>query len=143
MRTLLFIVLGAAVAVFYGLETALTFRANGMTAPVVVKAFICLAGLYLCLRNASRDAPRFFKRRIAEAPSAAEPVQTPCPFVVGDLVTFTPSERTRGHYQDIERFGVHIGQTLAITEIREGCYLYFSGDIGGWPWNEFTKATAS
>ncbi len=66
-----------------------------------------------------------------------------CPFVVGDLVTFTPSKRTLGHYQDIEHFGVRVGETLAISEIRESCYLYFSGGSGGWPWNEFTRATAT
>jgi len=66
--------------------------------------------------------------------------QVLCPFSVGDLVTFTPSERTRGLYQNIDGFGVHIGDTLAIAEIRDGCYLYFSGGVGGWPWNEFTKA---
>jgi hypothetical protein len=63
-----------------------------------------------------------------------------CPFVVGDRVTFTPSERTRGHYQDIERFGIRIGETLLVKEIRDGTYLYFESGTGGWPWNEFTKA---
>ncbi len=66
-----------------------------------------------------------------------------CPFEVGDMVTFTPSARTRGHYQDIERFGVCIGQSLAIAEVREDCYLYFAGGKGGWPWNEFTKSVGS
>ena len=64
----------------------------------------------------------------------------PCPFAVGDRVTFAPSERTRGHYQDIERFGVRVGETLTVKEIREGIYLYFENNAGGWPWNEFTKA---
>ena len=66
--------------------------------------------------------------------------QSICPFAIGNRVTFTPSTRTKGHYQDIERFGVQIGETLKITEIREGCYLYFEGGVGGWPWNEFTTA---
>ncbi|MBM2854141.1 MAG: hypothetical protein HW417_1069 [Steroidobacteraceae bacterium] len=63
-----------------------------------------------------------------------------CPFLVGDCVTFTPSERTRGHYQNIERFGVRIGDTLTIQEVRDGTYLYFDNGAGGWPWSEFTKA---
>jgi hypothetical protein len=65
-----------------------------------------------------------------------------CPFAVGDMVTFTPSERTRGHYQDIEGFGIRVGQTLAISEVREGYYLYFAGGSGGWPWTGFTSAKA-
>ena len=64
-----------------------------------------------------------------------------CPFLVGDSVRFTPSERTLGHYQDIERFGVKPGQVLAIAEIRDGCFLYFASGTGGWPWTEFTRAS--
>ena len=58
-------------------------------------------------------------------------------------MVFTPSERTRGHYQDIEAFGVAIGQELAIAEIRDGMYLYFEGGVGGWPWNEFSVPKGS
>ena len=65
---------------------------------------------------------------------------TRCPFLVGDRVTFTPSERTRGHYQNIEGFGVRIGETLVVREVRDGIYLYFDNGAGGWPWNEFAKA---
>ena len=65
-----------------------------------------------------------------------------CPFAVGDWVKFAPSERTRGHYQDIESFGVPVGAVLPIAEIREDCYLYFASGIGGWPWNEFTAVAA-
>lgn len=61
-----------------------------------------------------------------------------CPFCVGDLVQFTPSERTQGLYQNINRFGLEIGQEAVITEIRGGVYLYFGKNIGGFPWNEFT-----
>jgi hypothetical protein len=57
MKALALVVLGAAVAVFYGLETALTFRAEGLSAPVIVKGAICMCGLYLCLRSATRNAP--------------------------------------------------------------------------------------
>ena len=63
-----------------------------------------------------------------------------CPFRVGDQVVFSPSNRTRGLYQDIERFGVKIGEKRTISEIREETYLYFDGGAGGWPWNEFSRA---
>jgi hypothetical protein len=62
----------------------------------------------------------------------------PCPFGVGDLVRFTPSARTCGTYQDIERFGVAVGEVVRIAQIRDGTYLYFANGVGGWPWNEFT-----
>ena len=62
-----------------------------------------------------------------------------CPFAVGDKVKFTPSGRTKGLYQDIERFGIRNGDTLIIKESREDVYLYFEGDKGGWPWNQFTR----
>jgi hypothetical protein len=60
-----------------------------------------------------------------------------CPFVLGDSVTFDPAPRTLSLYQDIERFGVRIGESQPIAEIREGTYLYFAGGAGGWPWSEF------
>ena len=61
-----------------------------------------------------------------------------CPFSVGDIVRFTPSERTVGHYQDIGHFGVAIGQELPIENIKDNMYIYFENGAGGWPWNEFT-----
>ena len=61
-----------------------------------------------------------------------------CPYSVGDIVRFTPSERTQGLYQAIERFGLEIGSEAKIHEVRDGVYLYFSGLVGGFPWNEFT-----
>ena len=64
-----------------------------------------------------------------------------CPFQVGDSVRFTPSKRTLGQYQDIERFGITPDAVLTVTEIREGCYLYFAQGAGGWPWTEFTRAS--
>ena len=66
--------------------------------------------------------------------------QTQCPFRVGDRVGFTPSEPTRGLYQSIESFGIKLGETRTITEIREGCFLDFANGSGGWPWNEFPAA---
>ena len=64
-----------------------------------------------------------------------------CPFCVGDIVRFCPSERTRGHYQDIERFGLRVGEEAEITSIKDGIYLYFAKG-GGWPWNEFELVLA-
>jgi hypothetical protein len=61
-----------------------------------------------------------------------------CPFSVGDFVRFTPSERTRGLYQNVDRFGIKVGQEGEIKDIRDGGYLYFENRDGGWPWNEFT-----
>lgn len=61
-----------------------------------------------------------------------------CPYSVGDKVRFTPSERTKGLYQDIERFGLELNQVATIREIRHGIYLYFDDERGGLPWNEFS-----
>jgi hypothetical protein len=66
----------------------------------------------------------------------------PCPFQVGDYVRFTPSKRTLGLYQNIERFGVPLGEVRQIQAIKDGLYLYFGPDQGGWPWNEFTLVKA-
>ena len=63
-----------------------------------------------------------------------------CPFRVGQLVRFTPTERTRGLYQSIGGFGLEPGDVQPIAEIREGVYLYFADGTGGWPWNEFSSA---
>ena len=61
-----------------------------------------------------------------------------CPFEIGDIVRFTPSERTRGHYQVIERFGLKIGEEAEVQSIKDGVYVYCNNGVGGWPWNEFT-----
>jgi len=63
-----------------------------------------------------------------------------CPFKVGDKVRFSPSPRTRGLYQNLDRFGIKKGEVLPITEIRDGLYLYFENGHGGFPWNEFVSA---
>ena len=65
-----------------------------------------------------------------------------CPFKIGDCVRFTPSKRTIGWYQDIERFGVKIGETLEIERIKDDKYLYFESDKGGWHWEDFTLEKA-
>ena len=61
-----------------------------------------------------------------------------CPFSIGDSVVFTPSARTRGLYQAIERFGMEVGETYVVRKIRNGIYVYTDNGAGGWPWNEFT-----
>ena len=63
-----------------------------------------------------------------------------CPFNVGDKVRFCPSSRTRGLYQDLESFGLKVGEVSTIREIKDDTYLYFDGGIGGMPWNEFEPA---
>src|SRR5579859_3831187 len=60
-----------------------------------------------------------------------------CPFKVGDYVRFTPSKRTIGLYQNIERLGVCVGDVRQIQAIKDDLYLFFGSDQGGWPWNEF------
>lgn len=60
-----------------------------------------------------------------------------CPFRVGDVVRFAPSERTRGLYQNIERLGIAIGEEAKVTDIRDDIYLSLSNGATGWPWNEF------
>jgi hypothetical protein len=66
----------------------------------------------------------------------------PCPFKVGDYVRFTPSKRTLGLYQNIEGFGVSLSDVRQIQAIKNGLYLYFGPEQGGWPWNEFTLVKA-
>ena len=60
-----------------------------------------------------------------------------CPFSVGDCVRFVPSSRTKGLYQNLDRFGLKIGEIARIKEIRDGIFLYFEEGRGGFPWNEF------
>lgn len=66
-------------------------------------------------------------------------MKSQCPFSIGDFVRFTPSERTKGLYQDIGRFGVQLNETVIIRRISEGTYLYFDEGRGGFPWSEFTR----
>jgi hypothetical protein len=53
-KALAFAVIGALVAAFYGLESVLSYQANGFTAPMLVKVAICGVGAYFFLRNAAR-----------------------------------------------------------------------------------------
>ena len=68
------------------------------------------------------------------------PERNQCPFAVGDLVRFTPTDRTRGHYQNIDGYGIAVGEVKRIEAIRDDTYLYFANGAGGWPWKEFTRA---
>ena len=67
-------------------------------------------------------------------------METSCPFKIGDRVVFSPGTRTRGLYQNIERFGMTVGAEYVVREVREGMYLHSDGGADGWPWNEFTRA---
>jgi hypothetical protein len=68
----------------------------------------------------------------------SERASTKCPYRVGERVRFQPSARTKGLYQNIEGFGVKIGEVVTIEEIKEDTYIYCKGGGGGWPWNEWT-----
>ena len=52
-KALLYAVIGFAVAAFYGLESILSYQANGFAAPMLVKIGICGAGVYFFLKNAA------------------------------------------------------------------------------------------
>lgn len=60
-----------------------------------------------------------------------------CPFGVGDVVRFTPSERTQGLYQNIGRFGLEVGEEVEVRAIK-GDYLCATNGTDSWPWSEFT-----
>ena len=51
---LLLAIAGAVVAVFYGLESYLSFQASGFTATLLFKLLICAVGAHFCWRNAKR-----------------------------------------------------------------------------------------
>ena len=53
-KALVFAIIGALVAAFYGLESVLSYQASGFTAPLLVKVAICGVGVYFFLRNAAR-----------------------------------------------------------------------------------------
>ena len=54
VKALLFAIFGAIVALFYALESFLSFQANGFTAPLLVKLLICGIGVYFFSRYARR-----------------------------------------------------------------------------------------
>ncbi|MBP3984156.1 hypothetical protein J5837_06905 [Pseudoxanthomonas helianthi] len=51
---ILFAIAGAIVAVFYGLESYLSFQANGFTAALLLKLLVCAVGAHFCWRSAKR-----------------------------------------------------------------------------------------
>jgi hypothetical protein len=66
-----------------------------------------------------------------------------CPFKVGDIVRFSPSKRTCGLYQDIEGFGIKLGEEAEVKSIKDDTYLCLSNGAEGWPWNEFVLVKSS
>ncbi len=64
-----------------------------------------------------------------------------CPYNIGDKVIFTPTDRTRGWYQQVfDKIGMVPGREYVIKRIKDDTYLYFENDDGGFPWTEYTKA---
>lgn len=53
-KALLITVIGAIVALFYGLESFMAFYTNGFTAPFFVKLLICGVGAHITWLNAKR-----------------------------------------------------------------------------------------
>jgi len=64
--------------------------------------------------------------------------ESPCPFKIGDVVRFTPDERTVGWYQTGGFFGLEIGEVGPITRIDGNC-VYLSDDRGGFHWTLFQR----
>ncbi|HWG87944.1 MAG TPA: hypothetical protein VN679_09205 [Candidatus Acidoferrales bacterium] len=54
IKALLFSIAGVVVALFYALESFLSFQTNGFTAPLLVKLLICGLGVYVFVRNVKR-----------------------------------------------------------------------------------------
>lgn len=54
IKALLFAIAGAIVALFYALESFLSFQQNGFTPVLFVKLLICGVGVYFCVRNVRR-----------------------------------------------------------------------------------------
>ena len=71
-----------------------------------------------------------FERRLKEKNEEA----SKCPFKVGDIAKYTPSEKTRNLYPN----NLKPNDVAKIVEIRGGIYLYFEDGRGGFFWNEFS-----
>jgi hypothetical protein len=54
IKALLFTIAGVVVALFYALESFLSFQTNGFTTPLLVKLLICGLGVYVFVRNVRR-----------------------------------------------------------------------------------------
>lgn len=65
IKALLFTIAGVMVALFYALESFLSFQANGFAAPLLVKLLICGLGVYVFVRNV-----KHIKKRGAASSSA-------------------------------------------------------------------------
>lgn len=50
IKALLLTIAGAIVALFYALESFLTFQAGGLAGPLFVKVLICVIGIYVFFR---------------------------------------------------------------------------------------------
>jgi len=53
-KALFLSIVGAAVAVFFALESFLFFQANGIAVPLFVKMLLCAIGIYVFWRNVRR-----------------------------------------------------------------------------------------
>jgi len=53
-KALVLALVGAIVAAFYGVESVLSYQANGFTLPMLVKVAICGGGAWFFLRHAAR-----------------------------------------------------------------------------------------
>lgn len=66
---------------------------------------------------------------------------SPSPFQIGDLVTFSPDDRTVGCAgTSLDRLRLQPGDTGTVTRIEQGVYLYLDDDRGGFHWECFKKA---
>lgn len=75
-------------------------------------------------------------------PSNADIAGESCPFSVGDIVQFSPDERTIGWYTIGGFFGLVIGEVGMIERIDDG-FVYLSDARGGFHWKCFRLAAAT
>ena len=67
-----------------------------------------------------------------------------CPFKVGEIVIFSPSDHCRGwHQESFERLRIYPGYKGRITRIEKGKFIYLDDDKGGFNWIEFNKSAES
>jgi hypothetical protein len=64
--------------------------------------------------------------------------QAPCPFKIGDRVTFLPDERTYGWTWPLfEVMRLKPGDSGKVTRIAQDMYLYLDNERGGMHWECF------
>ena len=68
IKALLFTIAGVVVALFYALESFLSFQTDGFTVPLLVKLFICGLGVYVFVHNV-----KHIKKIGAGSPSSNAP----------------------------------------------------------------------